>query len=890
MTRPPAVLEWILRRVVSPPSVAESVIGDLREEFAAHLRRGSRLRAHLRYLQNVFSIFLHFLGPSPPAAPSPSRKTSSRRRTMRAMGYDLRQALRVLTRKPGLTLVVVVSLGLGIGANTAIFSLVRTILLKPLPYPEAQELVEAFRIDERVTGLNPTAEGVSGIWAVPYQVHRDWLASARVFQAGGGFAGTRVRLRNGEVSTSLPALRMTSGAFQALGVAPVLGRTFLPEEDQVGAAPLAVLSHGLWQTHFGGDPGLLGQQIHLDGVAHTVVGVMPPTFGFPSDTYRLWISLTDAQKASTVRNSGYLRVVARLSPGVTLEEARQDMERVARQNGEIHPEEAEHGVGLFPLKDMILGGDGDGLWVLWGAVILVLLIACTNVAGIFLVRATERRRETGVRRALGADVRRLAFQQMGECLILSVLGGLLGWGLAVVGMEPVLALMPRELPRIGEMTVDTGLLFTAMGFALLTGVLTGLLPTLKATRIPITAVLQEGGRSLSGSRSRNRTQTTLVVSQIALAFVLLTGASLVIRSMSSLLSVEPGFDARGLALVDISFPSEAETLDEASLHFRELEERIRALPGVVDVGAADQMPFAGSHSAPPVTLETREGEVDRILHMPTVTPDYFPTMGIRLLAGRLLSREDTEGTEPVVVVSQALAQRMAPDGSPLGLRVRLNVPGDSIWRRVVGVVSDVKYRLSWSPMQAAYVPFGQDHTYLDHWIIRTAGDPMALGPPFRQIREEMDPEGTHYYRAMDQEIRGSVEVVSARFSVLLLAGLAALAAFLALFGIYGVLAYLVQMNARVIGVQLALGAEHRQVMKSILGRGMFMALVGLGVGIPLALALGRGMESQLFGVEPWDLRALGASATLLLMAALGASWIPGRRAAGLDPVEVLKRE
>lgn len=889
MNRPPALMEWILRRVLSPPAVAESIIGDLREEFETHLRAGSRGRAHLRYLRSAFSIFFRFLGPHTPGLPYRTRDSSNERISMNAFGYDLRQAVRVLTRKPGLTLVVVVSLGLGIGANTAIFSLVNTILLKPLPYPDSQELVEAFRIDERVTGLNPTVERVSGLWAVPYGVHEDWLATQRVFQAGGGFAGTRVRFRDGDVSTSLSALRMTSGAFDALEVPAEVGRTFLPEDDEVGAAPLAVLSHGLWQTRFGGDPDILGQLIHLNGVAHAVVGVMPRTFAFPSDTYRLWISFTDDQKTSPVRNGGYLRVVTRLSPGVTLEEARQDMERVARQNGELHPEEVEHGVGLFPLKDMIIGGNADGLWVLLGAVILVLLIACTNVAGILLVRAAERRRETGVRRALGAGARRVVFQHMAECLILSVLGGLVGWGLAAVGMEPVLALMPRELPRLEEVTVNTGLLLTAMGFALLTGVFTGLLPALKAARTPISSVLREGGRSLSGSRSGNRTQTALVVSQIALAFVLLSGASLVIRSMSGLLSVEPGFDPRGLALANLSWPSGAETLEEGQPYFRRLEDEIRALPGVLDVGGADQIPFSGGWSSPPVTVDGPEGEWEAALNCPTVTPSYFTTMGIPVLLGRGLSDRDTGDSEPVVVVSQALAERMAPGASPLGYRIRINAP-DSTWRTIVGVVGDVRYRLDFNHQIMAYVPAGQDPTYLDNWVIRTTGNPMALAGAVQEITQQLDPEGTHLFQNVEEVIHGSVAVVSARFSVLLMGALAALAAFLALFGIYGVLVYLVQLNARSIGVRLALGAEHHQVMKSILGRGVFMALAGLTLGIPLALALGRGMESQLFGVEPWDPWAMGASAVLLLMAAIAASWVPGRRAARLDPVDVLKGE
>ncbi len=810
---------------------------------------------------------------------------------MNAFFHDFRQALRLLVRRPGLTLAAILSLGLGIGANTAIFSLVNTILLKPLPYPDSHELVEAFRIDEDVTGLDPNPDRVSGLWAVPYEVHNDWLQMGRVFQAGGGYAGTRVTLQEGEASSSLLALRTTSGAFEALRIQPALGRTFLPSDDEVGAPPVAVLGYGLWQTQFGGDPEVLGTQIILSDVAHTVVGVMDQGFAFPSDSYRLWISFSDDQKTSVTRNAGYMKVVARLSPGVSLDQARREMDQVSARIGELHPEEAEHRVGLFSQKEMILGDSGSGLLVLLGAVTLVLLIACTNIAGLFLIRATEKRREIGVRRALGAGRDRLIFQQMSESLFLSLLGGAAGFFLAVMGLEPLLSLMPGELPRIHEMRVDQGFLFTALGFALLTGVLTGVLPALRAAGTPITTVLQEGGRGFAGGRSRTRTQTVLVVSQIALAFILLSGAGLVIRSMVGLLGVEPGFDSDHLALANVSFPTGIEDINEAQVYFQELEDRIRGMPGVIDVGAADQMPFSGGWSSPPVTIQTPEEEWDGILHLPTVTPSYFSTMGIPVLAGRGLSLDDTAESELVVVVSQALAERMAPEGgSPLGSRIRLNAGEGSVWRTVVGVVGDVKYRLDFDNMIMAYVPAAQDATFLDNWVIRTTSDPMALAPAFQQLREELDPEGTSLYRILADIIHGSNAVVAARFSVILLGGLAALAAVLAVLGVYGVLAYLVQLRSREIGIQLALGAEAGRVLGSVLRRGLLMGSFGLGTGFLLSLVLGRIIESQLFGIEPWDPVALAGAGMLLIGATLAASYLPARRAAGLDPVEVLKGE
>ncbi len=887
---PPSLLERVLKTTLPKGVIGESILGDLREEYVAESDASSAFRAQLSYLRKAVSIAFRFsmrTRSTPPTKDNPSRGIRS---NMSGFVQDLRQALRLLIRRPGLTFAAVISLGLGIGASTGIFSLVNTILLKPLPYPEAENLVEAFRVDEDVTGLNPTPPRVSGLWAVPFEVHLDWLSMGRVFESGGGYAGRRVSLHDGDSSETLVALRMTSGAFRALRVPAQLGRGFLPEDDQVGGDPVALLSYGLWQSRFGGKSDILGTQLLLDDVHYAVVGVMPRSFAFPNENYQLWISFSDENKTSPVRNGGYLKVVARLAPGVTLDQAREDMDAVSAQIGQMHPEEAEHRVGLFYQKEMIVGDTGSDLLVLFGAVVLVLLIACTNVAGLFLIRATERHREIGVRRALGASGGRLLSQQMAESFILSILGGALGWGLAVVGLEPVLSLMPRELPRLGEMAINRDLLFIAIGFAVLTGVFTGFLPAFKAARTPITSVLREGGRGLAGGRRRNRVQTALVISQIALAFVLLSGAGLVIRSMVRLLRVDTGFGVENVALVNVSYPANAEESTDAERYFRSLEDHVRGLPGVLEVGGADQMPFSGGWSSPPVTIETTEGIQDGILHMPTVTPSYFSAMGIPVLAGRGLTDEDTPDSEPVVVISQASAAAMAPDGSPLGLRIRLNSPGDSIWRTVVGVVGDVRYRLNFGAMPMAYVPMSQAPTYLDNWVIRTASDPMALAPAFRRIQGELDPTGTSSFVSLSENIEGSAAAVSARFSVILLGSLAALAALLAVGGVYGVLAYLVQLRQRELGIQLALGAERKSVIRAILGRGFLMAGAGLGAGLLIAFSLGQLIASLLFRIDPWDPIALASAGGLLLGATLAASYLPARRAAGLDPVEVLKGE
>lgn len=809
---------------------------------------------------------------------------------MSALWHDLRLAARLLVRRPALTAIVVLSLGLAIGANTSIFSLVSTVLLSPLPYPEAQELVGVYRIDPDVTGPNPSAAGLGGLWAVPYEVHRDWIEMSPVFAAAGGYAPAGLTLQGDDGPSFVGGARVTSGVLEALGVAPRLGRALRPEDDQIGADPVAIVSHGFWQARLGGDPEILGRQLRLDGVAYSVIGVMPPGFAFPDQDYRLWISFSDDQKASPVRNSGYMQVLARLLPGLTLEQAQREMDQVAARIGELHPEEVEHGIGLFSQKELIVGDAGTGLLILMGAVALVLLIACANIASLFLVRAMERRREIGVRCALGASRKRLILGQMSESLLLSLLGGVAGWGLAVVGMKPFLALMPGELPRLDEISVDVRLLLIATGFALLTGLLTGFLPALRAAATPISSVIQEGGRNLAGGRSRSRTHAGLVVSQIALAFVLLAGAGLFIRSMFSILSVNPGFEAQGIAVARVTIPQDLPDWDAVDAYYRRVEERLRVLPGVEEVGAASQMPFVGGWSAPPVSIETSDGIQEGIRHFATVHPAYFTTMGLPVVAGRALSLDDRADTEPVVVISQAMAREIAPQGSPLGLRVRVDSAGDSIWRSVVGVVGDVRYRLHQGPTAMFYVPFAQRPTTLRNWVIRTSADPAGLVSPIRDAITVSNPEGATNVQILDDVIRTSGAVASSRFAGILLGSLACLAALLAVVGVYGVLAYLVQLRSREIGIQLALGAEQFRVLRAVLRQGMVMALLGLVIGTGMALALGRVVESQLFGVQPSDPLTLVFTAALMLVATLLGSYFPARRAAAVDPVEVLRGE
>ena len=672
----------------------------------------------------------------------------------------------------------------------------------------------------------------------------------------------------------------------------MIGRYFLPEDDAVGAPQAIILGHGVWQSRYGEDPGVLGQTMRANGESYTIIGVMPKGFDFPWEMTEAWITFNDDRKTSTVRNSGYLQVLARLKAEIGQAEAQREMDAVARRNGEMHPEEVEHGIGLFSTKELIIGNARSALFLFMGAVGLVLLIACTNIAGLLLVRATERRREMGIRRAIGGSRGRLVFQNLSEALILSLLGGALGWGLATLGLRPFLALLPGEIPRIGEIQIDSGLFFIATGFALLTGVLTGILPAMRAAGSSITNILGEGSRGTIGGRSCNRTHSALVVSQITLALVLLTGAALFLQSLRTLLSVDLGFAPEGIAVAYTSLPPEmeGENGEAANAYFREVERNLRGLPAVIAVGAANQMPMMGGFSIPPVSAETQDGIWEGTSHIAFATPGYFSAMGIPLLRGRSLSDDDLPNSEPVVVVSQSFAERRWPDQEALGRRVRWNIEGYSDWRTVVGVVDDVRHRVDSDPFPMFYLPYAQLAIGGMQMVVKASGDPGALVQPIRETLAEANPFSVAAVHLLEERVQDSQVLTSARFTVALVGVFAILASFLAVMGVYAVLAYLVQLRSREIGIQLALGAEKTRVLKSVLGRGLAMAGVGLVLGVLLSLAMGRVVGGMLFGVSPTNPAALAVAGILLTVAVLAASYLPARRAAGLDPVEVLKGE
>ncbi len=888
---PPRLAERLLEAIVPPGVTGRSIIGDAREEYLEHLRSGARVRAQLRYWTSVFSIGRHFAkGPTLGRRPKTDR-TKARGIQVSNLLLDLKLAIRLLFNKPGFTMAAVLTLGLGIGANTTIFSVVHAVLLKSLPYPEPEQLVSVFRIDPKVTGKKPNPARLANLYAVPYAVHLDWARRSPVFETAGAYAPAGFTMTGGDRPERFIGARMDSGVFRSLGVQPFLGRALLPEDDQVGAPSLAILSYGLWQRHFGSDSSILGEQVVLNSEPHTIIGVMPQRFVFPDTNCELWASLDDAGKESPVREYGYLQVIARLREGVTLEQAQREMDGVARQIGEAQPEEKEHGIGLFPRKELMVVNSRAGLLLLIGAVGLVLLIACANIANLLLVRATERRRELGLRQALGAVRSRLVVQYFCESLVLSLTGGVVGYWIAFASLKPLVGAFPGGLPRAAEISVDYRLLLFAVGLSIVTGLITGSLPALRAIRLPIVDVLRDGGRGFAGGKHRSRTQAALVVSEIALAFVLLAGVALFIKSYLALTAVEPGFAADNVLTMTISLEERRGDSDEEFLAFiTELHERLRALPGVQAVGGASQMPFMGGTSWPPTSLETSDGVIDDSIHSVTVTPEYFATMKIPLVAGRQLAKTDTQGTPPVAVVSEAMVRKYWSEENPIGRRIRVNVGDKPDWMTVVGVVGDVKYGLNRNPYPQFYVPYAQEPGGYQNVVLKTAMTPDVATPSIRALLRSIDPGVPTHIQRLEDRIDQSSAVAGKRFQILLLGCLSGLAALLAVIGIYGVLAYIVSQRSHEIGIRMALGAGKASVMRNVVGRGLLLAGIGLVVGLVITLAFSRLMESLLFEVSPTDPATLTGVALLVALAAAAASSFPAYRATKVDPSEALRQE
>ncbi|MCE9669745.1 ABC transporter permease [Myxococcus stipitatus] len=810
---------------------------------------------------------------------------------------ELRHALRMLTKHPAFTAIAVATLALGIAANTAIFSVVNAVLLSPLPFPDQDRLVMAW-----------TRLPASPRWTVSPANFLDWRRQDDVFESMAAIAPLSVNLTGDGTPERLRAASVSSNFFQVLGVAPALGTVFQGPGEDTGPRQVAVLSHGLWKTRFAEDPHVVGRQVRLDGRSYEVLGVMPERFRIPAlvpagasptDAPQLWVPapLHDIPQLgpdatvdlSQSRGTSYLRVLGRLKPGVSLERATQVMSALADTLTQLHPEtNQDSGITLVPLREQLLGDVRPVLFILLGAVGLVLAIACANVANLFLVRAAARRPEMAVRAALGAGRWRLARQLLTESVLLSLIAGALGLLLAAWGLDAMLGLVPPEVPRLEEVGVDGRVLAFTVCMTLGTGVLFGLLPALQASTPDLNGVLRQsgGGRLVGGHRSRD----ALVVGEVALAVVLLISAGLLVRSLWRLQDVEPGFQEEGVLTWSMSLPPERYP-DEArqAAFFQQVVERVSQVPGVQGAGAISDLPMGGANIWLSLEVEGRPVPVSErpSVGFQAITPGYLRTLGIPLLQGRDVATTDTAKSEPVVLLNQTAARQHFPGQDAVGQRLRLGGEATPMLT-VVGVVGDVKYDgPAKEARPEAYVATLQRTFFFTSFVARTQGDPAAVIPSVRAAVGELDRElPLADVRTMAQRLAEST--ARPRFMSFVVALFAGMSLLLAGVGLSGVMAYAVRQRTREMGIRMALGAQPSDVLRLVLGHGMRLALLGVGLGLVGAFALTRVMASLLYGVSTTDPLVFGALAALVTLVALLATWLPAHRATRVDPQIALR--
>ncbi len=803
---------------------------------------------------------------------------------MDSIRQDVVYALRRLMAAPGFAAVAVLTLGIGIGANGALFSIVNGVLLRPLPYPEPERLVRVVgRYEGKNVVMSPAnfldvGRAASGLEALAAVDNGAFTLTGR---------GEPQRLTSAEVSASF---------FDVMGLPLPLGRGFEDGENEPGRGKVVVLAHGLWQQQFGGDRAIVGQALVLDGEPYLVVGIAPPGFSYPEAT-QVWVPMLYDQRFVGARGAWYLGTVARLRRGVSLEQARAELRTIGERLEREHRDQNEGlGVGAIPLKDHVVGDVGRALSVLLGAVGCVLLIGCVNVANLLLARHARRETELAVRTALGAGRGRLVRQLLTEALALGLAGGGVGMLLAYWGREALLALQPGDLPRAAETGFDHAVLAFCAALSLVTALLFGAIPALATTRRDPALALREGGRGLLSSRGR--LGSGLVVAEIALAVTLLVGAGLLLRSFSRLAGVDPGIRTAGALTFRTALP-EAHYAEDATrvAFYRALEERLHALPGVEAVGATVGLPLTDVHFNLSFEVEGRPPlppAQQPSLEVRVVTPGYFGAIGIPILAGRGFTDSDAAGAQQVIVLSRTAVQRYFPGEDPIGRRIDIgwgSQPGKpKAGGVVVGIAGDVReHGLAEVHPPEIYLPYAQRPMLNMSLVVRTANDPLATLPAARAALRELN-ASVPLLRIQTLDELVSRSVAGPRFYALLLGCFAATALALAALGVFGVLSYAVAQRSREIGVRLALGARPGDVLRMVLREAMTLAGLGLAIGAAGALALGRGLGSLLYDLAPSDPFAFAGAMAALALAALLASALPARRAARLDPLTALRAD
>ncbi|MFL6207331.1 MAG: ABC transporter permease [Pyrinomonadaceae bacterium] len=804
---------------------------------------------------------------------------------------DIRYGWRMLWKSPGFTLVALLTVALGIGANTALFSVVNAVLLRPLPVAQPGALVNLW-------GTN--LQGGEPRESASFLNFADWRDQSHVFASVAAYSNTFATLTGGDAPEAIDGLTVSPELFQTLALQPVVGRAFTAQDIQADNSPI-VISQELWQRRFGARSDIIGQAITLDGRPRTVVGVLPAGFRFPFDASNgkdFWTPLDPKDELNVKRGVGYLNVIARLKPGVTLQQAQAELDTIAHRLAEQYPEhDAGRGVQIVTTYEEVVGGVRTALLVLLGAVGFVLLIACANVANLLLARATRRQREIAVRTALGATRWRIVRQLLTESLLLSLAGGVGGLLLALWGVDVLRSALPEDVPRVREIALDGRVLAFTLGVAVVTGLIFGLAPALAAARLDVNEALKESGRDAGGWR-RNRVRSFLVVAEVALSLVLLVGAGLLLKSFVRLREINPGFKPEPVLTYSVALPTaQYQTPAEQTRFFQQLLTQTASAPGVNATAAVFPLPFSGDNARGNFEIEGRpvasESESPNALSY-IISPDYLRALGIPLREGRGFSERDTASAPHVVLINETLARRYFAGTDPVGRHLVVSSIADLDKPKtceIIGVVGDVKHSGLDAEAEAEYyLPYQQSTLPFMTLVVRGTNDkPSALATDARAAVAQLDKDlPLTDIKPMSDWLAASV--APRRFNMLLLGGFALLALCLATVGIYGVMAYAVAQRTHEIGIRIALGAQARDVLRLVVGQGMLLTLIGLGVGLAGAFALTRVLATLLFNVKPTDPLVFAGVTLLLALVALVACYIPARRATRVDPMIALRQE
>jgi putative ABC transport system permease protein len=791
---------------------------------------------------------------------------------------DLRFACRELLKNPGFTAVAVLTLALGIGGSTAIFSLINGVVLRPLPFSEPERLVSA---SIQVGDSRPTQTS--------YRSYLDWREHCRAFEDLAIYDPSSCLLTGAEESERISATLTSASFFSVLRAVPILGRTFTEEEEKQRAA-VVVVSHGFWQRRFAGDSNIVGRTIEIDGQTTEIIGVMPEQVTFSGEDPGLW--KLQAPEQDVPRGAGRWHVLGRLTPGSSIDQAQAELRSVTTRIAQTLPNANRNlSAHVTSLSQQIAGSNLRlALWILFGAVLGVLLIGCSNLANLLLVRGVARRRELATRVALGASPMRLTRQLVAECLPVGLFGGIAGVALALVIIRLVRALGETRIPRLTEVELDPAVLCFALVLTCLATMLFAIIPGLQARRLDVNESLKEGARGTGGLRQTSLRQA-LLVGQVALAFTLLFGAGLLLRSFQNVRAKDFGFNPENLLIANLRLP-QLKTNEAAVVFYTELSRRVEALPGVEAVGLIDDV-FGGRNAAGRITIDG--GAIPEMLDLnevrrDTITPSWFRAVGAPLLRGRLFDEGDRSGTIPVAIINETMARRLWPGEDAVGKRFKFGPPESrNPWLTIVGLARDMRrQRLEREPMPQVFVPVAQDPQRGMELLVKSAGNPLALADAVRREVRAIEKSAFVGISTMEQRIGRSL--FERRFQTSLLSAFSLVALLLAGIGTYGVVHFSVQQRVREIGVRMVLGAQRFDVLSMVMRQGLKTILVGVAFGVALALAITRLMERLLYEIKPTDPLTFAGVSLLLVFVALLACWLPARRASKVDPVEALRHE